>query len=143
MKAILFSLFNHPLAKSVIKQLNLDSGIFIMRSFPDKETYLRIMSSVKGKDIILLDSLDNPNNKILPLIFFAKTVKQLGAKKVGLISPYLAYMRQDMQFKSGESITSNYFSELLSNSFDWLLTVDPHLHRHHNLSGKCNISGVL
>jgi ribose-phosphate pyrophosphokinase len=43
-------------------------------------------------------------------------------------------MRQDIQFHPGESITSRYFSKLISNYFDGLITIDPHLHRVHALS---------
>ncbi len=61
-------------------------------------------------------------------------MKSLGAKSVGLIAPYLAYMRQDARFQVGEGITSNYFAALLSRYFSWLVTIDPHLHRHHSLN---------
>ncbi|MFZ5932450.1 MAG: hypothetical protein ACOY15_14725 [Pseudomonadota bacterium] len=56
-----------------------------------------------------------------------------GARSVGLICPYLAYMRQDTRFKPGEGITSTYFANALGRHFDWLVTVDPHLHRHKSL----------
>jgi ribose-phosphate pyrophosphokinase len=58
--------------------------------------------------------LDHPNEKILPLIFAAETAKELGATEVGLIAPYLAYMRQDTRFHPGEAITSTYFAKLIS-----------------------------
>jgi ribose-phosphate pyrophosphokinase len=53
---------------------------------------------------------------------------------VGLVAPYLAYMRQDRRFREGEALTSTSFAKLISAKFDWLLTVDPHLHRHHSLA---------
>ena len=43
-------------------------------------------------------------------------------------------MRQDKRFHPGEGITSTYFADLFSRHFDWLVTVDPHLHRRHSLS---------
>jgi ribose-phosphate pyrophosphokinase len=42
-------------------------------------------------------------------------------------------MRQDRRFKTGEAVTSIQFARLLSGAFDWLVTVDPHLHRVHAL----------
>lgn len=42
-------------------------------------------------------------------------------------------MRQDKRFKVGEGVTSHYFARLLSQHLDWLLTVDPHLHRISDL----------
>jgi ribose-phosphate pyrophosphokinase len=42
-------------------------------------------------------------------------------------------MRQDHRFHPGEAITSRSYARLLSASLDYLVTVDPHLHRWHNL----------
>src|SRR5690606_3260659 len=72
--------------------------------------------------------------KILSLMFTAQTLKELGAKKIILISPYLPYMRQDKRFEPGEAITSQLFAKFLSNCVDYLITIDPHLHRIHHLS---------
>lgn len=43
-------------------------------------------------------------------------------------------MRQDARFRSGEGITSAHFGRFVSGFCDWLVTVDPHLHRHHDLA---------
>ena len=53
---------------------------------------------------------------------------------MGLVAPYLAYMRQDKQFQPGEAVTSRTVARLLSDSFDWLMSIDPHLHRYKSLS---------
>jgi ribose-phosphate pyrophosphokinase len=97
---------------------------------------------VKDRDVILLDSLERPNTKILPLLMVSETAKTLGAYRVGLCAPYLAYMRQDEQFKTGEGITSVYFAKLLSEYFDWLVTVEPHLHRYHHLDEIYSIPNI-
>lgn len=135
MKPILISLFEpHPLMKLLATKMDVEIGTLTLRDFPDGETYIKFDGSVENKSVIILNSLDHPNQKILPLLFAAKTARELGAKSVGLCAPYLAYMRQDKRFQSGEAITSNYFAALLSQYFDWMVTVDPHLHRHHRLS---------
>ena len=79
-------------------------------------------------------TLFRPNGWVLDLIFLADTLRSLGAKHIKLIAPYLAYMRQDKVFQKGEALTSKIFAQLLSNHFDSLLTVDPHLHRTESLS---------
>jgi ribose-phosphate pyrophosphokinase len=109
-------------------------GQVALRRFPDQETYVRIDSRLDGKAAIIVASLNRPDEKILPLIFMAETAREMGASKVGLVAPYLSYMRQDRRFHPGEGVTSKYFARLLSNSFDWLVTVDPHLHRHSSLA---------
>jgi ribose-phosphate pyrophosphokinase len=109
-------------------------GLATVRRFPDGETYIRLETPARGRDVAMVCTLDRPDDKVLPLLFLAATARDLGAASVGLIAPYLAYMRQDRRFAEGEGVTSSYFALLLSASFDWLVTVDPHLHRRSSLA---------
>lgn len=106
-----------------------EKGAWEYRHFPDGESHVRILSDVKSKPATILCSLNRPDEKILPLIFLAKTLKELGAGKITLIAPYLGYMRQDKRFHEGEAVTAPIFAKLLSRYIDVLITVDPHLHR--------------
>ena len=112
------------------------------RHFPDGETYLRFKTSPKDRSVIILCALDRPDDKVLPLLFAAATARDLGASRVGLVAPYLAYMRQDTRFNEGEAVTSAQFAQLLSSAFDWLVTVDPHLHRYRELGEIYRIPAV-
>jgi len=135
MNTLIFALpDNNQLANSLAEKLHVEVGLYKIHDFPDGETYIRIDSDVKDKIIILVCSLYHPNNKIIPLLFMAQTLKELGAKKICLLSPYLPYMRQDKRFKPGEAMTSHCFANILSSSIDSLITVDPHLHRIKNIS---------
>jgi len=125
---------DEKLAKKIAKKLNLDLADAIFRRFPDEETYVQINTNVENKNVILICSLKHPDMKLLPIIFFAETVRALGAKSIGLVAPYLAYLRQDTQFKPGEAVNSKIFGTLLSRYIDWLITIDSHLHRHASLS---------
>ena len=103
------------------------------RAFPDGETYLRFPQAPSGRSVALIATLADPNEKFLPLLFAARTARELGARRVGLVAPYLSYMRQDARFHPGEAVTSRHFASLISADFDWLVTVDPHLHRYRAL----------
>ncbi len=124
---------NEALAQALAQRLDAEIGRFTVRRFPDGETYLRIESELAGRTLIVAATLDRPDDKLMPLLFAVATVKELGAVSVGLVAPYLAYMRQDQRFLPGEAVTSLYFAQLLSASVDWLVTVDPHLHRRSSL----------
>ncbi len=107
-----------------------------VRRFPDGELYVRIADDLCGHDAIVVGSLyPDPAEKFLAVAFVAATARDLGARKVGLVAPYLAFMRQDARFSPGEGVTSAYFARLVSSAVDWMVTVDPHLHRHHSLDG--------
>jgi len=135
MKKIIFAFpGNEALARKMSLMSEVESGEIELRNFPDRETYVRILSDVKGKMVIIVATLHPPNEMFLPLFFLAKTAKSLGAERVELVAPYLAYMRQDKIFNPGEGVTSEYFAELLSGFVDSLITIDPHLHRRKSLS---------
>lgn len=135
MKTAVFPLpGNEGFARSVADFLGADIAALHVHRFPDGESYVRYESPVEGRRTILVCTLDRPDNKFLPLVFAAATARDLGAAQVGLVAPYLAYMRQDRRFQPGEAVTSTYFARTLNRWIDWLVTVDPHLHRRGSLS---------
>jgi len=124
---------NEALAEGLASALAAEVGQAEFRRFPDGESYVRLLSDVEGRSVVLVDTLAEPDDKALPLLFTAALAKDLGASRVGLVAPYLAYMRQDRRFHPGEAVTSTYFGRLVSRWVDWLVTVDPHLHRRASL----------
>lgn len=135
MHTIVFALpGNEDLALKLVELLKAEKGELTIRLFPDGETYIRIHSEVKGKRVIMVCTLNNPDEKLLPLYFLSQTAKELGAACTCLVAPYLAYMRQDKQFKTGEGVTSTYFARFISNFADTLITIDPHLHRRQSMN---------
>lgn len=109
--------------------LDAEIGELSTREFPDGESYVRLETDPAGRDVAVVGTLAHPNEKILPLVFVTGAARQLGAARVGIVAPYLAYMRQDARFRPGEAITARLFATIIDGAADWLLTVDPHLHR--------------
>jgi ribose-phosphate pyrophosphokinase len=121
------------LATGLARELRCEAAELALHRFPDGEVLVRIDAPVDGRCVVLAGSLDQPDACTLPLLFAADAARELGAAQVGLAAPYLAYMRQDQRFHPGEAVTSRSYARLLSASLDFLVTVDPHLHRWHNL----------
>jgi ribose-phosphate pyrophosphokinase len=96
--------------------------------FPDGETRLRL-PPVLPPQVTLLRGLQQPNDKLAELMLVAGGARELGAQRLTLVSPYLAYMRQDMAFTPGEVVSQRQLGRLLAQWFDAVVTVDPHLHR--------------
>ena len=135
MNRLLFSVSSQDgLERALADRLGVEIGTLTVRSFPDGASYVRFATEVAGRDVALLANLHRPDDKFLPLAFAASTARALGAARVGLIVPYLPYMRPDTRFHPGEAVTSAEFARLLSGLADWLVTVDPHLHRHRELA---------
>lgn len=124
---------DEQLAQGLARRLRCGWSPVAMHRFPDGEALPRIDAPVQGRCVVLAAGLDHPDGKTLPLLFTADAARELGAAQVGLVAPYLPYMRQDKRFKPGEAITSRSYARLLSASLDFLVTVDPHLHRWHEL----------
>jgi len=122
-------------ARSIAKKAGKRFVKLDVRRFPDHEMFLKFPGSVsvRGKSVVLVQSLDHPSGKIIEVLFAAHTAKDLGAKKVILVAPYLAYMRQDKRFHYGECVSARVMGKLFS-VFDAVITIDPHLHRIHNLA---------
>lgn len=125
---------NEAFAERLAAAGGFELGRLETRRFPDGESYVRHLSDVAGRTVDLVCSLARPDPGFLSLVFAADAARDLGAARVGLVAPYLAYMRQDRRFKPGEAVTSRPFARLLSGTFDRLITVDPHLHRYPDLA---------
>jgi len=131
---LVFALPEHAeFAAALATALGAERGEMLVRRFPDGETYVRLLTSPAGRQVLFAGGLERPDQHSLALYFAASAARELGAKRIGLVAPYLAYMRQDARFNDGEAITSVHFAAWLSRFLDWLVTVDPHLHRYPSL----------
>lgn len=140
MKPVLFSLHApEDLRDSMLASGAFEDGRFEHRRFPDGESYLRLDTPVEDRAVILLCSLDRPDERLMALLLAADAARHQGAHQLGLVAPYLAYMRQDRAFRRGEAISAISFAALLSRHFDWLVTLEPHLHRIRNLGDVFSI----
>jgi ribose-phosphate pyrophosphokinase len=117
-----------PLARRVAALLNWPLHEIGRHRFPDGETRLRLPAQLPLQ-VALLRGLQRPNAKLTELWLAAAGARELGATRMALVSPYLAYMRQDMAFTPGEVVSQRHLGRLLATSFDLVVTVDPHLHR--------------
>ena len=96
--------------------------------FPDGEIKLCLPHPLPRR-VVVLRTLDQPNEKLIELLLLARTARALGTEHLTLVAPYLAYMRQDMAFTPGEAVSQRIVGSFLATLFDAVITVDPHLHR--------------
>ena len=100
----------------------------VRHRFPDGELKLRLPPQLPDR-VVVLRSLDHPNEKLVELLLVASTARTLGATHLTLVAPYLAYMRQDIAFEAGEVVSQRVVGRFLADLFNTVITVDPHLHR--------------
>jgi ribose-phosphate pyrophosphokinase len=144
MTQVLFDLAPHTdLGLRLGAQLQAEVGGIESRRFPDGELYQRVITDISAKEVIIVADLYQPDMQLFTLLSLGHTLRELGAEQRTLVSAYLPYMRQDRRFKAGESITSKHFAAHLSQAFDSLITVDPHLHRYASLDEIYSLNGVV
>lgn len=114
-------------ARRFAAALDLSCGTVEVHRFPDREALVRISGSAPL--VFLYRSLDDPDAKLIELLLAASAARDGGARRVVLVAPYLAYMRQDKAFHPGEAVSQRVIGRLIADRFDGLLTIDPHLHR--------------
>jgi ribose-phosphate pyrophosphokinase len=131
------------LAESLSHELGWPAHLVEVHRFPDGEAGARLPTAVAGHQVVLAAHLDHPDQRTLALLFAADAARELGAEGVGLVAPYLPYMRQDDRFRPGEAVTSRSYARLLSSTFDFLVTVDPHLHRWPSLDAIYSIRTLV
>ena len=133
---------NEALASALAEGLSAQTVSLQLRQYPDGETYLRVAQPVAGRDVLIACSLDHPDAKLVPLYLLASTLRGMGARRIVLAAPYLAYMRQDQIFNAGESASAAHIARWLSDFLDGLVTVEPHLHRIRSLPEIYRIPAV-
>ena len=106
------------------------------KTFPDGENYLRINvdsdSLIEGNEVIIVQSTgpsssENQNGRLIELLMMIEAAKRMGAIKIVVVIPYLAYARLDSVFRPGECKFAHLVLRLLdSMRIDELYVVDVH-----------------
>jgi len=128
--------------------LGAELGEVEVSKFPDGETYVRVLADVGGRRVVYVNSLQRgPNETLVETLLTLDALRDLGAREVHAVVPYMAYARQDERFKPGEAVSIRTVARLFrALDLDSIYTVDMHLHRitdptelfgaeFHNLTG--------
>jgi ribose-phosphate pyrophosphokinase len=108
---------SQDLAAHVARELDEELCYVETRKFPDGERYLRITEDVKDEEVIVIQSTGYPQDEnLMELIFIISNLKDLGAKKVRVVVPYLGYARQEKRFNPGETISAKIICNLIQSA---------------------------
>ncbi|MFW9781396.1 MAG: ribose-phosphate diphosphokinase [Candidatus Heimdallarchaeota archaeon] len=124
------------LGVKIAQELGIEVLNTEVKVFPDGENYLRINiedeTLIADKEIIIVHSTGpsssaNQNSRLMELFMMIDAVKRMGAAKIIVVVPYLAYARQDKVFRPGESqFAYVIFNIINSLGIDELYVVDIH-----------------
>ncbi len=119
-------------ARRLAEAAGIDYACIAVHRFPDGESKLTLPTRLP-EHLALCRSLHDPNARLVEIVLAAGGARDLGARRVDLVAPYLSYMRQDTAFHPGEVVSQQVMGRCLAQWLDGLLTVDAHLHRVHEL----------
>jgi ribose-phosphate pyrophosphokinase len=125
----------------VARELKKSLSKMEIRRFPDGEKYVRVMESVAGEDVVVIQSLyRTPDEYLFEYFLIVDALKGGGAKKIISVFPYFAYARQDERFKPGEALSLESVIKLIETvGTSEVYTIDMHLHRVPDIAQAFNI----
>ncbi|MGC9071778.1 MAG: ribose-phosphate diphosphokinase [Acidilobus sp.] len=98
------------------------------RMFPDGEGYVRIPCDVKGESAVVVKTMyPDQDRSLVTSLLIADALREAGAERALLVTPYIAYARQDRAFLDGEAVSIRAVMRALwSAGYSSLVTVEIH-----------------
>jgi len=133
---------SQSLGEKIAIGLGLNFENVSTRKFPDGETYIRIDTDVKGRDVVIVQTMfPDQNDALMEFLLISDTLRDMEVNSIIGVVPYLAYARQDRKFQPGESLSMRTIAELMKAvGVNKLITVDTHY--QHVKHGKFNLFGI-
>ena len=107
---------SQDLAANVARELEEELCYVETRKFPDGERYLRINGEIEDEVTVIQSTGFPQDENLMELIFLISTLKDLGAKKVKVVVPYMGYARQEKRFNPGESVSAKIICEMIQSA---------------------------
>jgi len=115
---LIFSGSSHEtLADGLASELKKPLGKMRIETFPDGETGIQIMESVRGQDVFIVQSVARrPNHYLMELLIIADALRRASARNIIAVLSYYGYARQDRKDKGRVPITAKLVADLLQRA---------------------------
>ena len=120
---------SHPqLARQIADILGVKLGDSKVGTFSDGEIFVETNETVRGCDVFIIQSTNNPvNDNLMELLIMIDAFKRASAGRINAVIPYYGYARQDRKVRSRDPITAKLVADLLTAAgADRVLTMDLH-----------------
>jgi len=99
-----------------------------LKTFPDGEYCLRLEGDITKEEVVVVQTTGPPQDtNVMQLLLMLDAAKDLGAKKLTVVVPYLAFARQDKRFLAGEAVSGETLIKLIEScGVDQFITVNIH-----------------
>jgi len=119
---------NPDLAKSICKHAGISLGKCEIVKFSNENIKVRILESVRGQDVYVIQSSCSPvNENIMELLIMIDAIKHAKADSITAVLPYYPYARSDKKDEPRISITARLIADLLETAgADRVMTMNLH-----------------
>lgn len=116
------------LTRQICEQLGIKQKEVQTIRFADGEVLVQSLESVRGKEIYVVQSTEQPvNENLMELLIALDAFKRASAAKINVVMPYFGYARQDRKAGSRQPITAKLVADLLTVAgANRVITVDIH-----------------
>lgn len=127
MVKILAGSATHYLGESIAREFGVALGNVIIQRFSDGEFQPSIEETVRGKEVIIIQSTFPPSDNLMELLLLIDAAKRASAKRIVAVIPYFGLARQDRKDKPRVAIGAKLVANLLTAAgVDRVITMDLH-----------------
>jgi ribose-phosphate pyrophosphokinase len=133
MSSLIFSGRSNPeLTKNISKILKRTEevevdGVVNISNFPSGEIYCQYDNNIRGKDVFIVQSTNNPNEDWMELLLLIQSARLASANKITVVIPYFSYTRQDRKSQPRSPISARLVLDLLEKAgATRIITLDLH-----------------
>ena len=119
---------NRELAEKICRHMGENLGQCEILKFSNDNIKVRILESVRGKDVYIVQSSSPPVNEyIMELLIMIDAIKHAKAQSITAVLPYYPYVRSDKKDEPRISITARLIADLLQTTgADRVMTMNLH-----------------
>ncbi len=119
---------NQTLSQRVAQELGTSLGRVEITRFIDNECRVFVKDDAAGQEVFVLQSLSEvADQNLVELCLLGQALKDLKAKKVTAVIPWLGYSKQDKAFRKGEAISIQLVARFIEAAgFDAVITCELH-----------------
>lgn len=115
------------LAEKIAKGYGKELGEAILSRFSDGEFQPFFNESVRGCDVFLIQSTNQPNDNIVELLMMIDAAKRASAHYITVVVPYFGFARQDRKDKPRVAIGAKLMANLITAAgAHRIMTMDLH-----------------
>lgn len=115
------------MGEGIAAAMDTTLGNVILQRFSDGEFQPSIEETVRGKDVIIVQSTFPPTDNLFELLLLIDAAKRASAKRIVAVMPYFGFARQDRKDKPRVAIGAKMVANLLTAAgVDRVITMDLH-----------------